>query len=92
MNALLGYPRSIVFAEPGTTRDVLTATTALCGWPVELVDTAGLRASSEPIEAEGVARAERQVREAAPGAPRVRCHPRLVERRPRRSQPRGKRW
>ena len=64
MNALLGYPRSIVFAEPGTTRDVLTATTALCGWPVELVDTAGLRASSEPIEAEGVARAERQVREA----------------------------
>jgi tRNA modification GTPase len=64
MNALLGFQRSIVFAEPGTTRDVLTATTALGGWPVELVDTAGLRTSSEPIEAEGVARAQRQVREA----------------------------
>jgi tRNA modification GTPase len=64
MNALLGFQRSIVFAEPGTTRDVLTATTAMDGWPVELVDTAGLRTSSEPIEAEGVARAQRQVREA----------------------------
>ncbi len=64
MNALLGFQRSIVFAEPGTTRDVLTATAAMDGWPVELADTAGLRASTEPIEAEGVARAQRQVREA----------------------------
>ncbi|MCI0358079.1 MAG: 50S ribosome-binding GTPase [Planctomycetaceae bacterium] len=64
MNALLGFQRSIVFAEPGTTRDVLTHTTAFDGWPVELADTAGLRASGEPIEAEGVERALEQVREA----------------------------
>jgi tRNA modification GTPase len=62
MNALLGFQRSIVFAEPGTTRDVLTHTTAFDGWPVELADTAGLRVSCEPIEAEGVERALAEVR------------------------------
>jgi tRNA modification GTPase len=60
-NALLGYQRSIVFDQPGTTRDVLTATTALAGWPIELGDTAGLRAGSDAIEAEGVRRAEREL-------------------------------
>jgi tRNA modification GTPase len=61
INALLGYQRSIVWHEPGTTRDVLTAATAIDGWPIELADTAGLRASAEAIEAEGVARAQRQI-------------------------------
>ena len=61
MNALLGYQRSIVWQEPGTTRDILTATTAIDGWPVELSDTAGLRAATDSLEAEGVARAERQI-------------------------------
>ena len=60
MNALLGYGRSIVFAEPGTTRDVVTAVTAFDGWPVELSDTAGLRTAANPVEAEGVSRAQRQ--------------------------------
>ena len=64
MNALVGYARSIVLAEPGTTRDVLTATSAFDGWPVELADTAGLRASRDAIESEGVARARAQIREA----------------------------
>ncbi|MFN0019856.1 MAG: GTP-binding protein [Pirellulaceae bacterium] len=57
MNALVGYQRSIVFDQPGTTRDLLTATTALDGWPIELVDSAGLRESNDAIEAAGVARA-----------------------------------
>ncbi|MCE9527461.1 MAG: 50S ribosome-binding GTPase [Planctomycetales bacterium] len=57
MNALVGYQRSIVFDQPGTTRDLLTATTALDGWPIELVDSAGLRESQDAIEAAGVARA-----------------------------------
>lgn len=61
VNAILGFQRAIVFDQPGTTRDVLVAHTALDGWPVELVDTAGLRDSSESIEAEGVARARSQV-------------------------------
>ncbi len=42
MNAILGYERAIVHPTAGTTRDVLTATTAIDGWPVELADTAGL--------------------------------------------------
>jgi len=55
INALLGYPRSIVYHEPGTTRDVVTAWTAIDGWPVELADTAGLRDSHDALEAAGMA-------------------------------------
>jgi tRNA modification GTPase len=58
INALVGYERSIVFDQPGTTRDVLTARTALHGWPIELIDTAGLRESDDPLEAAGVSKAE----------------------------------
>ncbi|MBC8351655.1 MAG: GTP-binding protein [Planctomycetes bacterium] len=57
MNCLLGYQRSIVFDEPGTTRDLLSAPTAFDGWSVELTDTAGLRDSTDAIEVEGVSRA-----------------------------------
>ena len=64
INALLGYQRAIVAGQPGTTRDVLTATTAIDGWPVELADTAGLRSGGDALEAEGVARARRQIAEA----------------------------
>ena len=60
LNAIVGFERAIVFAEPGTTRDVLTATTALEGWPFELADTAGLREPGDPLEAEGVSRARSQ--------------------------------
>ena len=61
INALVGFRRSIVWAEPGTTRDVVTAATALAGWPVELADTAGLRPAQGDIEAEGIARARCQI-------------------------------
>jgi tRNA modification GTPase len=57
MNALLGYERTLVFAEPGTTRDVVTASAAMDGWPVELADTAGLRAGRDDIETIGIQRA-----------------------------------
>lgn len=42
LNAMLGYERAIVHSTSGTTRDVLSAATAIDGWPVELIDTAGL--------------------------------------------------
>jgi tRNA modification GTPase len=61
INALVGYERSIVFDQPGTTRDVVTAFTAFDGWPVELSDTAGLRETSDPLEATGVDRARAQL-------------------------------
>jgi tRNA modification GTPase len=64
INALVGYGRSIVFDQPGTTRDVVTATTAIDGWPIELSDTAGLRTSDDPLEQAGVELARQQIRAA----------------------------
>jgi tRNA modification GTPase len=64
INALLGYERSIVYGEPGTTRDVVTAHTAIDGWPVELADTAGLRASDDAVELAGVDLAHRVLAQA----------------------------
>jgi tRNA modification GTPase len=55
INALVGYTRALVYDQPGTTRDVVSAQTALAGWPVELSDTAGLRETSDPLEAAGMA-------------------------------------
>lgn len=55
LNALAGYERAIVAAEPGTTRDAVTVRGAIGGWPVEMADTAGLRATDDPIERAGVA-------------------------------------
>jgi tRNA modification GTPase len=64
INAILGFERSIVHAAPGTTRDVVTAQTALGGWPVELADTAGWRDSSDEIEAAGLEQARTRLRQA----------------------------
>jgi tRNA modification GTPase len=60
LNALLGYQRSLVDRAAGTTRDVLTAVTAVAGWPVELADTAGSRAAASALESEGISRATRR--------------------------------
>lgn len=64
INALLGYSRAIVFDQPGTTRDVLTAAAAVEGWPVSLSDTAGLRAADDPTEAAGVELARQMLQQA----------------------------
>jgi tRNA modification GTPase len=63
LNALLGYERALVDHAPGTTRDPLKARAALDGWPVELIDTAGLREIDDPLESEGVLLAARSHRE-----------------------------
>lgn len=57
LNALLGYDRAITFAAPGTTRDVISADSAIDGWPVRMSDTAGVRETTDTIETEGVSRA-----------------------------------
>ena len=54
MNALAGYTRSIVAPTPGTTRDLVRLRTAIDGWPVELIDTAGLREADASLEAKGI--------------------------------------
>ena len=59
MNALLEQERAIVTDIPGTTRDVLTERLNLGGVVAELSDTAGQRATDDPIERIGVDRARR---------------------------------
>ncbi len=54
INALVGYQRAIVFDQPGTTRDVVTASTVVDGWPVVLSDTAGLHDSTDELESAGI--------------------------------------
>ena len=51
---------ALVSEHPGTTRDVIEVQLDLEGIPVTLLDTAGLRATDDPIEAEGVRRAEQR--------------------------------
>ena len=53
-NALLGRRRAIVTDVPGTTRDALEAVTEAGGWPIRLIDTAGLRETTEAIELMGI--------------------------------------
>ena len=57
LNAIAGYGRAIVSPVAGTTRDAVGVTVAVDGWPVRLTDTAGLRATVDPLEAAGVAKA-----------------------------------
>jgi tRNA modification GTPase len=61
LNRLAGYDAAIVTEIPGTTRDPLREHITLDGLPVMIVDTAGLRETSDPIEREGVLRARREV-------------------------------
>ena len=57
LNALAGREVAIVSAEAGTTRDAVTVDLELGGYPVQLIDTAGLRETGDPVEREGIARA-----------------------------------
>lgn len=57
-NALVAHDRAIVTPIPGTTRDTLEETIDVLGIPVVLIDTAGLRDASDPIEALGIRRTE----------------------------------
>jgi len=57
LNALSGQESAIVTEIPGTTRDVLREQIDIDGIPVHVADTAGIRETTDPIEAEGVRRA-----------------------------------
>jgi tRNA modification GTPase len=61
-NLLVGRERAIVSPHPGTTRDTVEAQIELEGVAVTLVDTAGLRAVPEEIEAMGIARTHEEIR------------------------------
>ena len=57
LNRLLGAERAIVNEAPGTTRDTIEEKASLGGYPFRVIDTAGLRETSDPVEREGVERA-----------------------------------
>jgi tRNA modification GTPase len=61
LNALLGEARAIVTEIPGTTRDTVEEQLVLGGFPLRLVDTAGVRETDDPIEREGVRRAQEKI-------------------------------
>ena len=63
-NRLLERDRAIVHATAGTTRDSISGTASFDGVPVELVDTAGIRAALDAIESEGVQRSWRSLQDA----------------------------
>jgi tRNA modification GTPase len=53
-NRLVERERAIVTATPGTTRDLVTETVAIGGIPVRLIDTAGIRTSTDEVESIGI--------------------------------------
>ncbi|MEI9981671.1 MAG: tRNA uridine-5-carboxymethylaminomethyl(34) synthesis GTPase MnmE [Edaphobacter sp.] len=63
-NRLVERDRAIVTATPGTTRDLVTEHVSLDGIPVQLIDTAGLRDSTDEAEAIGIAKSREAMAEA----------------------------
>ena len=61
LNVLLREERAIVTPIPGTTRDVIEEVLNIEGIPLRLIDTAGLRKTTDSIEQEGVKRARQRV-------------------------------
>jgi tRNA modification GTPase len=64
LNRLSGAERAIVTAIPGTTRDALREPIQIEGVPLVIVDTAGLRSSSDEVERLGIARAHEELERA----------------------------
>ena len=64
LNALAGTDTAIVTDIPGTTRDLLREQLDIEGLPVHVTDTAGLRSTSNPVEQEGVRRAQEAIQKA----------------------------
>ncbi len=64
MNAIAGRDVAITSPFAGTTRDAIEVAIDLRGYPVILVDTAGIRETNDPVEQEGVRRARQRAENA----------------------------
>jgi len=64
LNLLVGYDRAMVSEIPGTTRDTIEENLTLRGIPFRVIDTAGLRESSDPLEIEGMRRTREHLEKA----------------------------
>nr|VFK67888.1 MAG: tRNA modification GTPase trmE [Candidatus Kentron sp. UNK]VFK73172.1 MAG: tRNA modification GTPase trmE [Candidatus Kentron sp. UNK] len=64
LNTLAGRDTAIVTDIPGTTRDVLREHIHIDGYPLQLLDTAGLRETRDPVEQQGVRRALDTIKDA----------------------------
>lgn len=58
LNALLRQQRAIVHEIPGTTRDLLEGYLYIEGYPIRIMDTAGIRKTADPVEQEGINRSK----------------------------------
>ncbi len=61
MNSLLNKNRAIVSEIPGTTRDYLEESIDINGIPFNLIDTAGLRCTENPVEKTGIDKTKEQI-------------------------------
>ena len=64
LNQLVGEDRAIVTAVAGTTRDAIRSSVEVDGIPLHVIDTAGLRETSDAVEQVGVARAWAEIERA----------------------------
>ena len=63
-NRLIGTDRAIVTELPGTTRDALYESTSISGVPVRLIDTAGIRETTDLVESIGITRSRTAIADA----------------------------
>lgn len=64
LNAILRQQRAIVHEKPGTTRDLLDGYLNMGGYPIRLIDTAGIQGTGDPVEMQGIERSRKAAAQA----------------------------